>query len=303
MKANMFRYALMAGLVMAASALAAADSDKATTTSAPATQKALTAMDVVRHANYVAYYQGADGRADVQMTIVGKDGSKQTRDLTILRRDEPSPKEKDVDNLTPAQRKAIDEANQGRQYFYVYFHRPSSIRNMSYLVHKYTDKDDDRWLYLPALDNVNRIAGRDKRTSFVGSHFLYEDVSGRNINADTHKLLQTTKDYYVIESKPKKPDEVEFSSYKTWIMRSNFLPVQVIYYDKEGKPYRKGRVLKWDRVGKEKYPTVMQAVMSDSKMGGYTVMQYSKVKYNIGLPADIFSERYLRRPPRKYLED
>ena len=49
------------------------------------------------------------------------------------------------------------------------------------------------------------------------------------------------------------------------------------------------------------YPTVTQARVTDQRIGGATTMTYEKVEYNIGLPEDIFSERYLRNAPKKYL--
>ena len=42
--------------------------------------------------------------------------------------------------------------------------------------------------------------------------------------------------------------------------------------------------------------------MSDLRLKGNTVIEYQKVKYNIGLPEEIFGRRYLRRAPRKYLK-
>jgi hypothetical protein len=66
----------------------------------------------------------------------------------------------------------------GDQDFMVFFSRPSDVRGTVFLVAKHVDRDDDRWLYLPGLDLVRRISAGDKRTSFVGSHFFYEDVSG-----------------------------------------------------------------------------------------------------------------------------
>ena len=41
--------------------------------------------------------------------------------------------------------------------------------------------------------------------------------------------------------------------------------------------------------------------MENLKTGSKTVMEYSDVEYDIGLPDDIFSERYLRKPPRQFL--
>ncbi len=268
-----------------------------TTTAWPQEQgKELTAQDVVRKSNYASYYQGEDGRARVDMVIVDKGGAKQTRQMQILRRDH---QEQGADQ---AKDKKADAKMLGQQKFYVYFEKPSSFDKMVFLVHKHLETEDDRWMYMPALDNVKRIAGKDKRTSFVGSHYLYEDVSGRNMNADKHELIGQDEHYYILKSTPKDPDAVEFAYYKTWIMKSNFLVRQTVYYDAQDKPYRKYTVLKWDYVGDNKYPTVLASRMQDEKMGGYTTLQYSDVEYNIDLPESIFTERYLRRAPRSYLK-
>ena len=258
----------------------------------------MTARQIVDRANYVSYYQGADGRADVAMTILDKDNNKQTRSMTILRRDA------DVKDVNQAEDRKADQAFTGEQKFYVYIREPSSFNKMVFMVHKHLDTEDDRWLYMPALDNVKRIAGKDKRTSFVGSHFLYEDVSGRNVTLDTHELVEESDNYYVIRSTPKDPSLVEFASFKTWILKKDdvFLVVRTAWYDAKGEKIRQYDAIKWDYVGEQKYPTVLQSRMWDAKMGGQTVLQYSNVKHNLGIPDDIFTERYLRRAPVKYLD-
>jgi len=246
--------------------------------------------EIVQRTNHVAYYQGHDGRARVTMTITDARGAKRTREFVILRRDD-----------RPAGLKPDREEPDADQRFYVYFERPADLNRMAYLVWKHvaTEKDDDRWLYQPDLDNVKRIAASDKRTSFVGSHFFYEDVSGRDINEDAHELVKTTKDYYVLKNTPKDPKGVEFSRFEMWIHRATFLPVQTVYYDKQGRKYRTYAVEKVARV--QGYYTVVRARMTDVTDGSNTVIEYRDVKYNVGLPKDIFTERYLRRAPRKYL--
>ncbi len=46
------------------------------------------------------------------------------------------------------------------------------------------------------------------------------------------------------------------------------------------------------------FPTVVKSVVSNLKTGSKTEMEFSNVKYDIKLK-DIFTERYLRRPPRE----
>jgi len=234
--------------------------------------------EIVRRANLAAYYAGDDGRALVKMVITDSQGRKRRREFVILRRDE--------------------KPDGGEQEFYVYFRRPSDVKGMVFMVHKHPGKDDDRWLYLPALDLVKRIAASDKRTSFVGSDFYYEDVSGRGIDEDTHKLLKSDDDgLYLVECRPRDPASVEFSSYKVWIDKKTFMPLKAEYLDKEGQLYRRVEALKLETI--QGYPTVVKSRVENLAAGSNTVSEFSRIKYNVGLKADIFTERYLRRPPRQ----
>lgn len=241
---------------------------------------------IVDKANIMAYYQGDDGRAKVNMKITDKNGQVREREFIILRR---------------------DDADGGDQKYFVYFVRPVDVRGMVFMVHKHADinTDDDRWLYLPALDLVKRIAAGDKRTSFVGSDFLYEDVSGRNLAEDTHELMQATPELYTIKNVPKDPDAVEFSYYNVAVDRKTFIPMKMKYYDKNDKLYRTIESQKIEMIEAKQddqmvtFPTVVTSVVYDLKSGSKTEMEFTNIKYNIGLSDDIFSERYLRRPPRE----
>jgi len=232
---------------------------------------------IVTKANIVAYYQGDDGKAKVKMTITDKRGQQREREFIILRQ---------------------DVADGGDQNYFVYFQRPADVRRMTYMVQKHAaiDKDDDRWLYMPAIDRVNRIAAGDKRTSFVGSDFLYEDVSGRSLDEDTHELAQTTDTQFIVKNTPKKPDTVEFSYFTVAIDRKNYVPTKMEFFDKEGKLYRTIESQKVEVI--QDFPTVTKSVVHDLKSGSKTEMEFTEVKYNIGIK-DIFEERYLRRPPRE----
>jgi outer membrane lipoprotein-sorting protein len=233
---------------------------------------------IVNKANIVAYYQGDDGKATVKMVITNKQGQQREREFNILRK---------------------DMEDGGDQKYFVYFLNPPDVRRMTYMVHKHADpnQDDDRWLYLPALSLVRRIAAGDKRTSFVGSDFLYEDVSGRSLEEDTHELIETTDQFYVVKNVPKRPDTVEFSYYNVSIDRKTFVPMKMEYYDKDNKLYRTIESVKVETI--QGFPTVVKSVVSNLQTGGKTEMEFSNVKYNIGLDDSIFTERYLQRPPRE----
>ncbi len=241
----------------------------------------LSAEAIVEKAVQAAYYQGKDGRAQVSMSITDSQGRERERRFTLLRRN-------------------VSEAGViGDQQFYVYFHRPADVNKTVFMVWKKVGKDDDRWLYLPALDLVKRIAATDERSSFVGSDFFYEDVSGRGTNEDHHTLLETHANFFVIESRPKDPNAVEFSSYKAWIHRTSFVPIKIAYYNKNKENYRTYEALKVENI--QGFQTVVTSRMKDLRAKSETTVQYSKVEYNLNLPEEIFSERYLRNPPKRFL--
>lgn len=240
-------------------------------------EETLTADAIMAKANRAFYYAGADGRSDVTMSIHDAQGGVRTRELTILRRNEGED-----------------------QKFYVYFKAPADVRKMAYLVWKKPGGDDDRWLFLPALNLEKRIAPGDKRTSFAGSDFFYEDVSGRSLKEDSHELVETTDKAYVVLNKPKDPKSVEFASYKVWIDKTTFLPMRSEYADAGGKLIR---IIESEKVETfDGFPTVVSAVAKDVAAGTFTRNGFTKIKYGIGLNPAIFTQRFLRRPPREATE-
>lgn len=246
----------------------------------------LTADEIVRKANHATLYHGTDSKGKVRMVITDKQGRTRKRELNMLRRDN-------------------DEKDEDQKYF-VFFHEPADVRKMVFLVHKHAslEHEDDRWLYMPGLDLVKRIAASDKRTSFAGSDFLYEDISGRNVAADSHELIRTDDKQYLIRNIPKNPGNVEFAYYDVYIDKSSFLPMKMEYFRKGDILYRVISSEKTENIEAEEngkkvvYPTVTRSVAKDLESGSRTEMTFSSIQYNIGLADDIFTERYLRRPPR-----
>jgi len=110
-------------------------------------------------------------------------------------------------------------------------------------------------------------------------------------------LAETTETQYVVNNTPKNPASVEFAYYRVWIDKDTFLPRKAEYLDKNGKLYR--------RVSSEKiqtiqgHPTPTEQKAEDVARGTSTTITFSEIKYDIGLKDRIFTERFLRRPPRE----
>lgn len=228
------------------------------------------------------YYPGDDGKAEISMDLIDSKGGIRKRELVMLRLN-------------------VDGKKGGDQKFFVYFKEPGDVREMTFMVHKHPGKEDNRWLFIPSVKLVRRIAADDKRSSFVGSDFTYEDVSGRHVNQDTHTLEREENlngvDTYVVKSVPN--DRVEYAHKLTWVRKDNFLPVKEEYYDGKGELFR--RFTADDIQEVNSLPTPMTRIMEDLKAGTKTVITIEEATYNIGLDDSDFSERRMRRPPRSWI--
>ncbi|MBI4846963.1 MAG: outer membrane lipoprotein-sorting protein [Nitrospirae bacterium] len=249
----------------------------------PLSADALTAEEVVKKSQEAFFYQGKDFKARVMMKLISKSGQERVRELTMLRKNYG--------------------ASGGEQKYFMYFYQPADVKDMTFMVYKYPAKDDDRWLFVPAINMVRRIAAQDKSSSFVGSDFTYEDVSGRDIEDDTHEIVKEEKlganDCFVIKSAPKKAD-VDYSYKLSWIDKGNFLPLKDEYYDKKGGLYR---VFSGEEIKDVKgFPTVTKRTMKNLSSGHRTEVTYVKADYNINIEDNLFSERFLKQPPRKWIE-
>ena len=248
----------------------------------------LSAVRIIENSQLAFYYQGDDMKARIIMELIDKDGGKRTRVMTMLRR---------------------DETEGGNQRYFIYFHKPGDVRRLTFMVWKYPQKEDDRWIFIPAVDLIRRIAADDKRSSFVGSDFTYEDISGRDVASDTHTLLRSEmleeRECYVIQSVPKEP--TEYTKRLSWIDKKTFLPLKEEYYDAQNELFRVFTADKIEEItgaeGKDKkvFPTVTKRTMKNVKTGHRTEVTYKSVSYNLGLKDKDFSERQMRRPPRSWI--
>jgi len=240
------------------------------------------AAEIMKKSHLAYYYAGDDGLAEVNMKIIDKRGKERVKEFAMLR---------------------MDEEDGGKQKYYTYFRKPSDISRLTFMVHKTPDGNDMRWIYVPSVDLIKPISADDKNSSFVGSHFTYEDVSGRHWSEDKHQLVgdSTINDrvVYVIESIP-------IESYKgfakkiSFIDKENMLPLKEEYFNKKGNLTRVLRAEKIETV--EEIATVTMRSMENVEKGGKTLIEFSSIDYNVGLDQSLFTERFLKNPPRKFIK-
>jgi hypothetical protein len=127
----------------------------------------------------------------------------------------------------------------------VKFLSPADVNGTVLLIYDYEAKDDDMWIYMPALRNTRRIVSGEKGKSFMGSEFSNADMSKPNLDEYTYKLLDSKKvngvECWAVESACKTEAIEEsngFSKKIAYIEKGNYLAQQIDYYDFNGKLFK-----------------------------------------------------------------
>lgn len=180
----------------------------------------------------------------------------------------------------------------------MYFQKPADVKGTGFLSWEYDDpsKDDDRWLYLPALKKVRRISGSSKNDYFMGSDFTYDDMGGRSVDEDTHTLLKEEmvdkRSCWVIRS-VSKDKKYMYSRVHLWIDKESLFPLKSEYYDRDGKLLK---ILTLEDIRLQNGVwTAFKWKMEHHKRRHQTVLEMESVEYDIGFKDSKFRVSTLER--------
>ena len=122
-----------------------------------------------------------DARLEMTMRLFDRHGRPRERTLvmTSLRR-----------SSALRQAQGVPSTSRDGDRVLVRFLSPGDIKGTGLLVWEHPGGEDERFLYLPALGRVRRIAGREKQESFVGSDLSYEDIGSRKVEDYTYAFVQ-----------------------------------------------------------------------------------------------------------------
>ncbi|MFQ6609032.1 MAG: outer membrane lipoprotein-sorting protein [Fidelibacterota bacterium] len=177
------------------------------------------------------------------------------------------------------------------------FLKPADVKGTSLLIWEYqSDKDDDQWLYLPAMQKVKRIVAREKSTEFMGSDFTYEDMGSRDIDEDTYKLIGEDEifgeDCYLVGALPVQKEST-YSRRVVWVSKKTWIVRKVEYFNKKGELLKILTIPKLHKEGN--YWTVDKMIMENVKKAHKTILEINDVKYDSGIDGWRFTERGLKR--------
>ncbi len=179
----------------------------------------------------------------------------------------------------------------------IIFRQPASVKNTRFLIIQNKNKSDDQYIYLPALRRVRRIAASARNKSFMGTEFSYEDMSTRDIDDDTHKLLREERyngyDCYVVESIPKNMDNYHYSKTIHWIAQKMWVVMKIEMYDTKGKLKKILTLENFKKING--YWNPQKTIMKNVQTGRATLLKNLKTEYDKKFPETLFSVQYLKR--------
>lgn len=188
------------------------------------------------------------------------------------------------------------QANEGTKSI-VKFIKPADIQGTALLSIQNKNRDDDQWLYLPAMKKTKRIAGTGKSGSFVGSEFSYEDMIPPDIEKYSYQYLRSEScdhfQCFVIESTPQFTDS-GYSKTRLWIRTDNYQTVKMDLYDKKGR-HQKTALFEDLQLINNRFWRPFKVIIKNFQNGKETQLLIKELKIQSGLSIADFSQRALER--------
>jgi len=210
------------------------------------------------------------------------------RSRMVIQAKDGSTSERVIDNYSK------DGPNGARNI--IVFKEPASVAGSRFLTMATKNGPDDRWIYLPSLGKVRRIASSEGSGSFMGTDFSYDDISAtsRGAELDTHTLLREENfngsTCYVIQSVPK-DGSFQYSKMVQWIAKDTYIIMKIELYDKKNTLVKTVEMSGVKTFQDRLTPTITK--MTTHAAGTSTTITYEIVKYNDPIPEGVFTTAYL----------
>ncbi len=187
--------------------------------------------------------------------------------------------------------------------FIMFFLTPADVKETGFLTYDYDDpgKDDDQWLYLPALRKSKRIASSDKSGSFMGSDFNYSDMTRRNLDAYDFTLVKEDKvgdvAVWIIQAEPKSREEIDESGYSKsllFVRQDNFVVVRAVHWVADSSKLKYFDVKQLELIDGVWTIRQMEMTTRQGKVALHkTELYFNNVQYNYPMDDDLFTVRRL----------
>jgi len=178
----------------------------------------------------------------------------------------------------------------------IVFQRPETVAGTRFLTMENPGSVDDRWIFLPSLGKVRRLAASESSGSFMGTDFSYDDISSasRGASLDTHTLLREENFNgslcYVIQSVPK-DSSYQYSKMILWITKDTNITLKIELYDKRNAPVKTVEMSGLKDV--QGRLTVTETKITTLAAGTSTTIFMDIFKYDDPIPESVFTTAYL----------
>lgn len=221
--------------------------------------------------------------AVMSLTIVNEKGEQRVRDIALAS-------------------KTFDGGKTEKRLFK--FLSPADVKGTGVLIFDYEAKDDDMWVYLPAMRKTRRIVSSDKSKNFMGSEFSNADMNTPIL--DNYKLASQGSekvdgvDCYKIEVLPKNDkvaDEEGYSKKIVWVGKTDDMIRKSVFYDLDGALLKELTVKKIQSVdaAKKRYRG-MYMEMINKQNNRKAIFETKKIENSPNVKDDLFTTQYMERP-------
>ncbi len=228
-------------------------------------------------------YTGDTRTSESVLVLIDNKGRQRVRDLTLFGIEKPEV-EKSI----------------------IYFRSPSDVEGTAYMSFDWEDesKEDDSWLYLPALQRVTRVAASDESGAFMGSDFSYTDINGTDYEDFNYAMEKESEmvdghDCWVIASTPKSEkivDKTGYTSAMSWVRKDNFVMVKGIINVKKGKRVKYFSATDLEEIqGVWTAKTLQMITTRRGEKEHASLFKINNIKYNENVDESMFDTQAMQR--------
>lgn len=177
---------------------------------------------------------------------------------------------------------------------------PKDVTGTGFLSIENDNRPDDRFLYMPALRQIKKIASSGSGGNFMSSDFTYYDIGMPKLDDWEYQLLreETLNDRpaYVIQALPKTPQVEEDTGYSKiiqWVAKDDLSIFHAEYYDPSGELKKKLDVKKFEMIKNVPFATDM--VMHDVIIDHTSRMTFGGLEIDLLIRDDFFTPRVLQQ--------
>jgi len=194
--------------------------------------------------------------------------------------------------------KLVGETQNNRLFLFDF---PANVRGMGLLLHSYfDDRDNNMWIYLPAVRRIKRIALENSGGGyFMGTDFTYQDLINRDVRNMDYEILDDAVidgiDCYALKAWGKTEkirQDIGYSFTISYHRKDNYMIYKREYYDFNDELLKVYLAETFIQFGDAIYPTTIS--MTNVQSGHKSIIEVKDARTE-DIPDRMFTTRYLEQ--------